>query len=100
MTAVVSRPRMGGKTHRLIEWAAKNGGTIVASSAAEKRHIISQARMRHPEISWLTRVVDPGELRRLRGVRNIAIDNADWLLAQYLGLPEPPAVISVTGEES
>lgn len=99
---IIVRPRRAGKTHELLEWVKQGERTdsYPGWSRIILTHTLDEAqRLRTREDMYYHQVFSIGEWQSARigrWVPEIAIDNADIVLADLLG--RPVDLITMTGE--
>lgn len=80
---IIQRGRGAGKTTELIAWLRENPiRKLVVATAAERDRLRHQYALTDVEYAQI--VVARGSI--LRGtIGDVAVDNVDWVLAEYLG---------------
>ena len=101
---IITRPRQAGKTHEMVQWVLE--GEAVQGYPGWSRvlvcHTIQEAdriRVLYPALGY-RQVFSWQEWRERHPggyPTNIAVDNAELILAQVLG--QWPSVVSMTGGE-
>lgn len=96
---IVALPRGGGKTERALVWLAEDPERRVLISMtldAERAARAQAARLGYHDLTLLN-FETPLQRRPRGGVVQYGVDNADVILARYLGLDGAPALLTVTG---
>ena len=76
--------RRGGKTHQCIRALRELGVLLIVACAQERERIIREYKLT-PEEQKLVLIAQPGVLRGVAPDSRVVIDNADWVLSQFLG---------------
>jgi hypothetical protein len=100
MFATITRPRCGGKTHKLMELARKNPDAIIIVHSEEAaRHLILHDIAKNRIFTFAQ--VENGTLRGLQLEQKlILIDNVEYLLSRLLnmhGVLDSGIIVTATG---
>lgn len=99
MTSIVHGPRKSGKTTQLAQWARQNPDRIIVCFSSTEATLLRRKPHSVPRDQITTiHEVKRGSLAGWAG--EIAIDNAEWALAEFFGLTTPPEMVAMTGEQA